>query len=204
MRTVWKYDTAGGSAYLHRTSCQAAECTWRDTCIWGRSPCPRRCAGSLRCRGYRSLPGKEHAKGANNQTGVSEGVLPSLRLHSSALTDAVPLVHGQFEPRTALAGHAPFGTLLADVGAAVLLIHTVEALWDRERRTMKLSRGDRPVKHKGTHTERLVRHPQRNTRKVLTPFKIQKHPPACCFSQLYGERERERELRGRVIFSNHN
>lgn len=50
-----------------------------------------------------------------------------------ARTDAASLVPGQFKPWTALAGHAPFGCLLADVGAAVLFIHTVEALWDREK-----------------------------------------------------------------------
>lgn len=59
-----------------------------------------------------------------------------------ARTGAAPLVPGQLEPRTALAGHAPFGRLLADVGAAVFFIHTVEALWDTERgreaHTMKL------------------------------------------------------------------
>lgn len=60
-----------------------------------------------------------------------------------AHTGAAPLVPGQLEPWTALAGHAHFGRLLADVGAAVLFIHTVEALWDTERgrevHTMKLS-----------------------------------------------------------------
>lgn len=60
-----------------------------------------------------------------------------------ARTGAAPLVPGQLEPWTALAGHAHFGRLLADVGAAVLFIHTVEALWDTERgrevHTMKLS-----------------------------------------------------------------
>lgn len=42
-------------AYLHMSSCQAAECTCCDTCIWSRSQCPRRCAGSLHCHGYKSL-----------------------------------------------------------------------------------------------------------------------------------------------------
>lgn len=42
--------------------------------------------------------------------------------------DAAPLVFGQLEPWTTLTGHTPFGCLFADVGAAVLLIHTVEAL----------------------------------------------------------------------------
>lgn len=57
-----------------------------------------------------------------------------LRLNGRrARTGAAPLVPGQLEPWTALAGHAPFGRLLADVGAAVLFIHTVEALWDTER-----------------------------------------------------------------------
>lgn len=50
-----------------------------------------------------------------------------------ARTDAASLVPGQLEPWTTLAGHTPFGCLFADVGAAVLLIHTVEALWDRRR-----------------------------------------------------------------------
>lgn len=50
----------------------------------------------------------------------------------SALTDAAPLVFGQLEPWTTLTGHTPFGCLFADVGAAVLLIHTVEALWDKK------------------------------------------------------------------------
>ena len=56
-----------------------------------------------------------------------------LQLHAGALTDAVPLVPGQLKPWTTLTGHTPFGCFLADVGAAVLLIHTVEALWDRKR-----------------------------------------------------------------------
>ena len=51
----------------------------------------------------------------------------------SSRTDAAPLVPGQLEPWATLAGHAPLGCLLADVGAAVLLIHTVEALWDGKR-----------------------------------------------------------------------
>lgn len=42
--------------------------------------------------------------------------------------DAVSLVPGQLEPWTALTGHTPFRCLFADVGTAVLLIHTVEAL----------------------------------------------------------------------------
>lgn len=42
--------------------------------------------------------------------------------------DAVSLVLGQLKAWTALTGHTSFGCLLADVGAAVLLIHTVEAL----------------------------------------------------------------------------
>lgn len=50
-----------------------------------------------------------------------------------ARTDAAPVVPGQLEPWATLAGHAPFGSLSADVGAAVLLIHTVEALWNRRR-----------------------------------------------------------------------
>ncbi len=50
-----------------------------------------------------------------------------------ARTDAASLVPGQLEPWTTLTGHTPFRCLFADVGAAVLLIHTVEALWDRER-----------------------------------------------------------------------
>lgn len=50
-----------------------------------------------------------------------------------ARTDAASLVPGQLEPRTTLAGHTPFGRLFADVGTAVLFIHTVEALWDRRR-----------------------------------------------------------------------
>lgn len=48
-------------------------------------------------------------------------------------TDAASLVPGQLEPWATLTGHAPFGCLFADVGAAMLLIHTVEALWDRKR-----------------------------------------------------------------------
>lgn len=50
-----------------------------------------------------------------------------------ARTDAASLVPGQLKPWATLAGHTSFGCLLADVGAAVLLIHTVEALWDRKR-----------------------------------------------------------------------
>lgn len=50
-----------------------------------------------------------------------------------ALTGAATLVLGQYKPGTTLAGHAPFGCFLADVGAAMLLIHTVEALWDAKR-----------------------------------------------------------------------
>lgn len=42
-------------SYLYMTSCQAGGCTWGDTCISGRSRCPRSCAGSLRCRGCKSL-----------------------------------------------------------------------------------------------------------------------------------------------------
>ncbi len=59
----------------------------------------------------------------------------SVRLASCrpARTDAVSHVPGQLEPWTALAGHTPFRCLFADVGAAVLLIHTVEALWDSEK-----------------------------------------------------------------------
>lgn len=45
-----------------------------------------------------------------------------------ARTDTVSLVPGQLESWTTLTGHAPFGGLLADVGAAMLLIHTTEAL----------------------------------------------------------------------------
>lgn len=45
-----------------------------------------------------------------------------------AHTDTVSLVPGQLEPRTTFAGYAPFGCLFADVGTAMLLIHTVEAL----------------------------------------------------------------------------
>lgn len=48
------------------------------------------------------------------------------------LTNAVSLVPGQLKAWTTLTGHASSVTLLADVGAAVLLIHTVEALWDRK------------------------------------------------------------------------
>lgn len=50
-----------------------------------------------------------------------------------ARTDAVPLVSSQLESWATLTGHTPFGCLFADVGAAVLLIHTVEALWNRKR-----------------------------------------------------------------------
>lgn len=58
-------------AYLHMSSCQAAECTCCDTCIWSRSQCPRRCAGSLHCHGYKSLQGKQHATtNANNQFNI--------------------------------------------------------------------------------------------------------------------------------------
>lgn len=42
-------------SHLYTTSCQAGGCTWGDTCISGRSPCPRSCAGSLRCHGCKSL-----------------------------------------------------------------------------------------------------------------------------------------------------
>lgn len=45
-----------------------------------------------------------------------------------AHTGAVSLVPGQLEPRATLTGHAPFGRLFADVGAAVVLVHTAEAL----------------------------------------------------------------------------
>lgn len=44
-----------------------------------------------------------------------------------------------------------------------------------KRRTMKLSRSERPARHKGARTERLVRI-------VLTPCSVQKHPPACYLS----------------------
>lgn len=42
-------------SYLNRPSCRVVGCTWGDTCISGRSPCPRRCADSPRCHGYTSL-----------------------------------------------------------------------------------------------------------------------------------------------------
>lgn len=50
-----------------------------------------------------------------------------------AHTNTVSLVPGQLEPRATLAGHTPSGCLFADVGTAMLLIHTVEALWGRKR-----------------------------------------------------------------------
>lgn len=42
--------------------------------------------------------------------------------------NAAPLVPRQLKPGTTLTGHASFGCLFADVGTAMLLIHTVEAL----------------------------------------------------------------------------
>lgn len=128
-------------AYLNTTSCQVGGCTWGDTCILGRSPCPRRCAGSLRCHGYKLL--QLHATIRHEISATFEAVncvcvtwqVCRVELASCcwARTDAASLVPGQLEPWTTLTGHAPFGCLFADVGAAMLLIHTVEALWDRKR-----------------------------------------------------------------------
>lgn len=46
----------------------------------------------------------------------------------NARQNAASLVLSQLEPWTALTGHSSFGCLFADVGTAMLLIHTVEAL----------------------------------------------------------------------------
>lgn len=77
-----------------------------------------------------------------------------------ARTDTVSLVPGQLEPWTTLTGHAPFGCLFADVGAAMLLIHTVEALWGRKRVRGTLTHSsDRAATHTRTHAESVVWHP---------------------------------------------
>lgn len=121
-------------SYRYRTSCRVGGCTWGDTCISGRSLCPHRCADSLRCHGYMSLPVQHNiialfAGGNRWRVGVCVRVLAACFAH----TNTVSLVPGQLEPRATLAGHAPSGCLFADVGTAMLLIHTVEALWGRKR-----------------------------------------------------------------------
>lgn len=123
-------------SYPCRTSCRAGGCTWGDTCISGRSLCPRRCADSLRCHGYTSLRFHETRQhdiialfAGVNRRRVGVCVFAACFAH----TGTVSLVPGQLEPRATLAGHAPFGRLFADVGTAVLLVHTVEALWGRQR-----------------------------------------------------------------------
>lgn len=126
-------------SYRHRTSCRVVGCTWGDTCISGHSLCPHRCADSLRCHGYMLL--WLHETRQHYITACFAGVnrcCVCVCVYVSAAccfahTDTVSLVPGQLEPRTTLAGHAPFGCLFADVGTAMLLIHTVEALWGRKR-----------------------------------------------------------------------
>ncbi len=100
-----------------------------------------------------------------------------------ARTDAASLVPGQLEPWTTLAGHTPFGCLFADVGAAVLLIHTVEALWDRrrERGTQWNSPTVTDRLHTKAHTHWEISLASSKTLIVLTPYTIQKHQPGCYF-----------------------
>lgn len=91
-----------------------------------------------------------------------------------ARTGAAPLVPGQLEPRTALTGHAPFGRLLADVGAAVLFIHTVEALWDTEKRARGKHNETPPAATSGREAgdaQRIQTHGEPSARRlVLAPI----------------------------------
>lgn len=125
-------------AYLHMTSCQVGGCIEGDTYILGHSLCHHRCAGSLHCHGYKLLQPKDmksepRLKLWTVHTWLSGCVEVQFASCCWTRTDAASLVPGQLEPWATLAGHAPFGCLFADVGAAMLLIHTVEALWDRKR-----------------------------------------------------------------------
>lgn len=93
-----------------------------------------------------------------------------------AHTDAVSLVAGQLKPWTTLASHTPFRCLFADLGAAMLLIHTVETIWDRKRasvtqwKSLQWVSGDA---QRDTYKEFSLA--SSKSLIVLTPSTIQKH-----------------------------
>lgn len=139
-------------SYLNKPSCQVVGCTWGDTCISGRSPCPRRCADSPRCHGYTLL--RLHETRQPYIIALFAGVNRWSAAFCCARTDTVSLVPGQLETRTTLAGHAPSGCLFADVGTAMLLIHTAEAPWGRGR-GLEANTGTPTAT--GLNTQRLTR-----------------------------------------------